>query len=79
MCSRISAAGGAGANVSISGSSSRKPASISFASASLPSTAPSMTTILRPRRNSGMSGSGGICSSRADALTESGAVRAHST
>ncbi len=42
-----------------------------------PITAPSMTTSLRPRRNSGTSGVGGSCRIRADVVTSSVASGAH--
>ena len=79
MWIRLRATGGTWANVSTSGASPRSGASTAAASATPPATAPSITTIERPRTNSGSSGSGGTCRMRADVVTSSGTVRVHST
>ena len=77
MCRWLSATGGAGANMSISGSSARNGASTSEAYSAPPTTAPSITTKLRPRTISGISGTGGTCRIRIDVVAVSGASRVH--
>ncbi len=77
MWTRDSATGGIIAKVSISGSRSRSGASSAAPAASSPMKAPSITARARPRRNSGMSGSDGICIRRALVVASSGAVRVH--
>ena len=78
MWMRESATGGTASNVSISGPSARSGASSSAARSSLSRIAPSITHEPRPRRNSGRSGSGGICMMRAEVVTVSGTVAVHS-
>ena len=73
MCSRISAAVGCRSKVSISGPSARSGARISAASSSVPMTAPSMTTMVRPRKGGGISSIGGTLMTRHEVVTSSGA------
>ena len=72
MCSRVSDRGGAGAKVLISGPSSHSGASIAAASSWSPSTAPSTTTSVRPRSDSGTSGSSGTLTMRSAVVASSG-------
>ena len=58
--------------VSISGSRSRSACTASAPNARSPMIAASIVTKLRPRRNSGISGIGGICMIRAEEVTSSG-------
>ena len=73
MCSRIRAAVGCRSKVSISGSSARSGARIAAASSSVPMTAPSMTTMVRPRNGGGISSIGGTLRMRQAVVTSSGA------
>ena len=66
LCRRDSATGGTMSNVSISGSRSRSAWTTSAPNARSPRIAASIVTNARPRRNSGISGIGGICMIRAD-------------
>jgi hypothetical protein len=78
MWMRLSTAGEDGANVSISGSSARSFASAAAPAPASPAYAPSITTIERPARNGGSSGSGGRCMIRNEVVISSGAVRVQS-
>ena len=78
MWIRLSAAGDAAAQVSISGSSARSAATASAPPSIDPANAPSTTTTERPARNGGRSGSGGRCMIRNEVVISSGALRVHS-
>ena len=64
--------------MSISGDSARSGASSSAARSASSRIAPSITTICRPLRNGGSSGSGGKLITRIEVVTESGGSRVHS-
>ena len=74
MCSSCSCGAGIVAKVSITGPSARSPASRRSPSAGSPRYATSTTTNCPPRRNSGISGSGGTCSRRPTLISSSGAT-----